>query len=70
MILNPSPCPGLELGGIEAGVGLGDPEADQVLAGQDGRDHPALLLLGAEQRDRLHAEDRAVDAGRGRHPAD
>ena len=44
-------------GGVEPGVGLGHGEAGLVLAGDQRRQHAALLLLGAEHDDRVQAED-------------
>jgi hypothetical protein len=36
---------GLQLGGVQAGVGFGDGEAGLVLAGDQRRQHAALLLI-------------------------
>ena len=52
---------GLERRSVEAGVGLGDGKARLVLAARDRRQHPALLLLGAEHDDRVQTEDVHVD---------
>ncbi|MNZ53269.1 hypothetical protein D3C78_711420 [compost metagenome] len=48
---------GLELGGVEAGVRLGDHEAGAVLAGDQRRQHAVLLLFSTEDHDRVEAED-------------
>ncbi|MNJ45829.1 hypothetical protein D3C77_409410 [compost metagenome] len=48
---------GLELGGVQAGVGLGDHEAGAVLAGNQRRQHAQLLFLAAELDHRVQAEN-------------
>ena len=52
--------------GVRAGLGLGQPERAEPLARAQPRQPLALLLLGAEQVDRLRAE-RGVRAQRDRH---
>ena len=51
---------GRDPGGVEAGVGLGDAEADVQVAVDDPRQGPLLELLGAVLDHRVHAEDRQV----------
>ena len=45
---------GLDAGDVGAGVGLGDAEAEDLLAGDRRHDPLLLLLLGAEGEDRRH----------------
>jgi hypothetical protein len=49
------PC--LQLRRFQAGVWLGDREAGLLLAGNDRRQHAALLLVGAVHHDRIKPED-------------
>ncbi len=66
----------LDAGDVGAGVGLGDAEAEDLLAGDRGDDPLLLLLLGAEREDRRHrhvgvdrdAHRQAAGAARGRSP--
>ena len=51
--------------GVRAGLGLGQPERARALAAHSRGSHSLLLLLGAEQVDRLGAE-RGVGAQRDR----
>ena len=53
----------LEVGRVEPRVRLGDREACLVLAGDQRRQHAALLLVGPEHNDRLQSEDVHVDGG-------
>ena len=55
---------GLQLCGFEAGIRLGHREAGFFLAGDDRRQHAALLLLGAVNDDRIEAENIHVHGGR------
>ncbi len=54
---------GLQLCGLKAGIGFGHREAGFFLAGDDRRQHAALLLLGAVDHDRVEAEDVHVHGG-------
>ncbi|MGX1043962.1 hypothetical protein AB7M41_003668 [Bradyrhizobium diazoefficiens] len=47
---------GLELGGVEAGIGLGDGEARLLAALDHRRQHALALLLGAEHDDGIEPE--------------
>ena len=58
---------GLELRRVEPRVGFGHRKADLVLPAHDRGKHALLLLLRAEQHDRLQAEHRHVDARRAAH---
>ena len=65
--------PGAEVGGVGAGVGLGQPEAAERLARAEPRQPALLLLLGAPALDRAGDErglDRDHGAGRGVGAAD
>ncbi len=57
----------LDLRGVEAGVGLGHRKAGLVLAADQRRQHAVLLLLRAEDDDRLQPEDVDVDGRRAGH---
>ncbi len=57
----------LECGGVEPGIRLGHCETGLVLARNQGRQHAALLRVGAEHHDRLQAEDIDVHGGSARH---
>ena len=58
---------GGQAGGVEAGVGLGDPETHPVLPGNQPRDQPHLLVMGSELRQGHGAEDVQVQrAGAGK----
>ncbi|MCY1408933.1 hypothetical protein D9M71_242660 [compost metagenome] len=48
---------GLQLGGIEAGIGLGDHETGAMLAGNQRRQHAVLLLFATEFHHRIEAEN-------------
>ena len=52
---------GVERGGVEAGIGLGDGEAALDLALDDVGQDALLLLLGAEHHDRVGPEDVEMD---------
>ena len=60
---------GAELGGVQAGVGLGDGEAGLLLAGDQRRQPAGALFVVAEHHDGIEAEDvhvhgrRAGEAG-------
>ena len=66
----------LDAGDVGAGVGLGDAEAEDLLALDRGHDPLLLLLLGAEREDRRHrhvgvdrdAHRQAAATARGRSP--
>ena len=62
----------LDVAGVRAGLGLGEPEGAELASGAEIRQQPLLLLVGAEEVDRLRAErgvgaqrdrDRGVDPG-------
>ena len=58
--------PGLQAGGVQPAVGLGDRETGLVLAGDDARQVALLLFVRAELHHRHQAEDVEVDgAGAG-----
>ncbi len=57
----------LDRRGIEPGIGLGHGEARLVLAGDQRRQHAALLFVRAEHHDRLQAEDVHVNRRRPGH---
>ncbi len=66
------PRPRAEVGGVRTGLGLGQPEGPELAAGAEVGKQALLLLVGAEQIDRLGAEggvcaerdrDRRVDPG-------
>ena len=57
----------LDGGGVEPGVGLGHGKTGLVLAGDQRRQHAALLLLGPEHDHRLETEDIDVDRRRAAH---
>ena len=52
---------GLEAGRVESGIGLGHGKAGLLVPGDQGRQKPALLLVGAEDDDRMQSEDVHVD---------
>ena len=54
---------GLDPGGVEARIGLGDGEAGLLLAGDQRRQEAALLLLAAEHHDRVQPEDVHMHGG-------
>ena len=58
----------LDPGRVEAGVRLGDAEADVQVAGDDPRQRRLLELLGAVHDHRVHPEDRHVHAAGAVHP--
>ena len=61
------PCGGLQRGGVGAGPGLGQGEGAEELPRRQARQPPSLLLLFAEEQDRLGADARVhVDDHRGR----
>ena len=60
---------GGDAAGIESGVGLGHPEAADLLSGDEGREEARLLLLGAGDHDRHRSEDVEVNPGGRAHRA-
>ena len=54
-------CPRLEAGRVEPGIGLGHRKAGLLLAGDQWRQKALLLLVGAEDDDRVQPENVHVD---------